>query len=177
MTPKPIPNNISDILLDANIIFDFETAQLIGSLLLGGPHNYHVTDFVYSELKSLSREMLRKFGVNVQELNSSQVMRIKQIAQTNAELSIADISCIIVALDLHIPIATRDRKLREVARENGISMVFDTADIIVALIQNGSIDIKTAVSALKHLNNSFNHPNRSWGIFIKELEKKLQSDI
>lgn len=154
--------------MDAVFVFDLEIAQILGFVVINSKkRRWLVTDFVERELRTPNMPMLKHLGLEVVPLTGSQMGEVHTLGQRYLSLSDADLTCLVYARDHNVPLVTRDKKLREAAKEQGVRLL-DTHHVLVELVADGTMSCADAAGALETIQKKrLNDPRSDWTALIK----------
>jgi hypothetical protein len=106
--------------IDANILFDFVAGDIFDILFLL-PFDFHTSDIVANEIsESYSDKQLTQLGLEILDLDESEVLEIFTLKQEHIELSVEDVSIYFLSRKHNTMILSNDGPLRELADSSRI---------------------------------------------------------
>ena len=153
--------------IDANILLDFITGDIIDALFLL-PFDFHTSDIVAHEIsKSFSGKQLRQLGLIILDLEEPEVLEIFTLKQEHIELSIEDVSVYFLSRKHDAMILSNDSPLRDLADTSKIEY-HGTLWLLGELIEKDLLLTWDAARALRQML-----ANKRW-LPIAECEKLIK---
>lgn len=136
--------------IDANILFDFVAGDIFDMLFLL-PFAFHTSDIVADEISgSYSDKQLIQLGLEIQDLNDSEVLEIFTLKQEHIELSVEDVSVYFLSRKHKTIILSNDGPLRQLADSSRIEY-HGTLWILEEMIQHDILPPQDAAFALRSM--------------------------
>lgn len=137
--------------LDTNICIDLHSAG-IASVALDLPVLWLLPDLVQYELRRPSTLFTAFKRVSTRSLDGGQVGRLQELRGDKRlrRLTLADLSCLVLAHDERAVLVTNDGRLRAVALEQGVTC-HGTLWILDALVSKAKISRESAAIALQSM--------------------------
>jgi rRNA-processing protein FCF1 len=136
--------------IDANILLDFITGDIIDALFLL-PFDFHTSDIVAHEIsKSFSGKQLKQLGLIILDLEEPEVLEIFTLKQEHIELSIEDVSVYFLSHKHDAMILSNDGPLRDLADTSKIEY-HGTLWLLGELIEKDLLSTWDAARALRQM--------------------------
>jgi len=158
--------------IDANILFDFIEGDILNTLFLL-PFDFHTSDIVANEIsESYSEKQLTQLGLEILDLNDSEVLEIFSMKQEHIELSVQDVSVYFLSRKHNTMILSNDGPLRELADSSRIEY-HGTLWLLDEMVQIGILSPQDAAVALRFMLD-----NKRWlpRLECDKLIKKWNSE-
>jgi hypothetical protein len=164
-------SDATSIVLDANVVFDFDSVGYLGQMLRLNC-NFHTTNLIEREIKSVSTTMLRACGLHVATLTGAQGSEMGKIRdEFRGGPSIQDVSAFIHARDNDYALATRDSGLWQVANETAV-LVYQTHELLDMMISQELTSRSDAADILSRMNVRQPVKIQRWIDLIKTWRQK-----
>lgn len=111
---------------------------------------YVTSDFVAQELADLNVGILRQLGLEVLELDSSQINQVARLRRLYKGPGVNDLSALVLASDRRCPLVTRDSELRKAARNEGVRLRH-TLELMDEMVSEGILSAPDAADALEEI--------------------------
>ena len=130
------------VICDANILIDYAKAnkKLIG-VITRELYEIVVPSPVWDEIKDLTRDDAKTFGITIIEPSLDQLTEAGQMF--GGGLSAEDHLCFIMARDQQVICATNEKPLRKKCADHGIEILWGL-EIMLQLCKNGKLKIDVA---------------------------------
>ena len=136
--------------IDANILFDFIEGDILNALFLL-PFDFHTSDIVANEIsESYSEKQLTQLGLEILDLNDSEVLEIFSMKQEHIELSVQDVSVYFLSRKHNTMILSNDGPLRELADSSRIEY-HGTLWLLDEMVQREILSPQDATVALRFM--------------------------
>jgi len=137
--------------VDANILIDLHVGGVLReafslSIRLVAP------DVVIGELEVPDGERLLEYGLESRTLSGEQVQEVIHLRARYRAVSANDLSALVLARALQVPLLTGDRHLRKAAGKEGVT-VHGTLWLLGEMVQRGAITPLRAAEALERMLN------------------------
>ena len=158
--------------IDANILFDFVSGDIFDKLFLL-PFDFHTSDIVANEIsESYSDNLLTQLGLEILNLDDSEVLEIFTLKQEHIELSVEDVSVYFLSRKHNTIILSNDGPLRELADSSQIEH-HGTLWLLEEMIQGEILLPQDAAVALRSMLDNQRWLPRSE---CEKLIKKWESE-
>lgn len=137
------------LISDTNIWIDFERAGLLEELFRL-PFEFCTTDFVCSELRSPSAELLERLGLRIISIQSKEIPELYPLRDELNNSSLADISCFYIARRDGRRLLTGDGRLRQAATAAGLE-IRGALWLLDMLVEHAVISPDRAATALEQM--------------------------
>lgn len=132
---------------DTNIWIDLHRGGLIENAF-DLPLELIAPDVIIAELQIPSGNSLVSFGLHIQELSGSQVLKVLNLAECYARPSREDLFALVLAKEIDAMLLTGDGSLRDAAVEEGVK-VHGVIWLLDLMVENGIIDKRKRATSLK----------------------------
>ena len=159
--------NSKDVyIIDANVIFDADVGGILQELFSLGLHII-TNDFVIREIESIPRTRLEEMGLEIRDMPGELINEILKIREHHLDLSIGDISIIVLARHTNDIILSGDGPLRKEVKRYNIQL-HGTLWVLDMLVEQNILSPKDAACALRAMcDNERRLP-------IEECNKRIQ---
>lgn len=138
------------VVADANVLIDFIHGGLI-SLVFELPMRIITPDILYDDELAENHAYLLRLGLKRVELSGASVALLAAMRQRQASVSLYDLSALILAAQESCSLLTGDKKLRQVAKEEGVTLggtIWLARQLHAAGMQNASA-LKQALQRMR----------------------------
>jgi hypothetical protein len=158
------------IVLDANIIFDLEKAEILGQIFRLDCQFITIDMIFTDELKSVNSTFLKKLGLKIVSITGSQTAEIYRLRSIYPGPSKNDLAAFIYARDNRFDLATRDSALWQVADDHSV-VVLETPEIIQNMVDEEIISRENAAKSLEIILKGLPVKRLHWQDQIKAWRK------
>ena len=114
--------NLPSILVtDTNIWIDLENGRILTEIFKL-PYQFVTPDFALGEFISPGWQTLQNLGLTIHSLESESILELVYLRQNHHQVSVVDLSALLLAKALRASLVTGDRRLRELALSQGLSV-------------------------------------------------------
>lgn len=158
------------IIVDTNIISDLCNSSLIDNFIL--LDNVYISDMVLNdEINSYTGNVETISKIRTLELSNDQLIEVYQINEIYKTLSIYDCVNYVLARDNNGILATGDKRLLNLAKNNNVEII-RTLKIIEEMYINNYINKKQMINGLELLKN-----NERTRIPIRDIDQLIDKYI
>lgn len=156
------------IINDTNIWIDLKTADILEEIFKL-PYKIVCPDILfYDELSDNEGDLLLTLGIEIIELNNTEMQEVEDISNENRSISFNDTTAFILAKNRKYTLVTGDKVLRKIADKNNVAYK-GTIWLIDELVNKKIISYSEGVTCCESLlNNSRRLPKT-------ELEKRINN--
>jgi len=139
-------------IVDSSVLIDLEYGGLIKEIFQLD-QVWASPDMVILEVKNPLGSLLMSFGLTKIELGETETQEILRLRGNYRQLSVSDLSCLVIAQLMNIPLITGDGALRRAAEEKGVR-VRGTLWILDELVRTKVIPGRIAADSLSKMKKA-----------------------
>jgi len=114
------------------------------------PYRFAAPDVIIAELQEPDGHTLTTYGLQSAELSGGQLLEVTVLRGRHLALSVEDLFALVLARALKVPLLTGDRRLRELASQQGVP-VYGTLWVLDELVRLGVVAPARAAEALERM--------------------------
>jgi len=166
-----LQNSTEIYIIDANVIFDADIGGILHELFsLDLP--IITNDFVIGEIESIPISRLEEMGLDIRDMPGEYIEEMFQMRANHLDLSIIDISIIVLARHTNAIILSGDGPLRKEAKRYKLQL-HGTLWVLDVLVEHHILSPKDAAGALRAMcDNERRLPMDECNKRIQEWESK-----
>jgi predicted nucleic acid-binding protein len=109
----------SVLVTDTNIWIDLENGRILADVFRL-PYQFITTDFAVEEFIHPGWSTLQDLGLQTHDLEHEFILELGRLGQIHRQLSVIDLAALLLARVLDASLVTGDRRLSELAKEQGV---------------------------------------------------------
>ena len=109
----------SVLVTDTNIWIDLENGKILAAVF-HLPYQFFTTDFAVEEFIHPGWTTLQDLGLQTHDLEHEFILELGRLGQIHRQLSVIDLAALLLARVLDASLVTGDRRLSELAKEQGV---------------------------------------------------------